>query len=261
MCGVKASDLQNITFMPFGPGPLNAIITTAPTLGLGPDALGPAHRTWNAQVPHVDLLLSLTSENFGRKMYARTSSYPNLSYTALTPDNDYRGPLTVGDKEIGKKKSQVGFLTIMRKTELLNTPRMIHGKSHVIGQKYMYKRLAQWPPWKNETNMASEVAAETGTGYVDGNRPGNGEWETSTRNRPSMEAGQTLKTDLEAKVEEVEIPFRFWARKRLEAIAALGGLIAISILPLFTIGGSIGMNPLSDDSDCSKHGSRYWRRE
>jgi hypothetical protein len=115
---------------------------------------------------------------------------------------------------------------------------------------------------KNETNMASELASETGTGYVDGgNRPGNGEWETSARSRRSMEAGQTLKTDLEAKVEEIEIPFRFWARKRLEALASLGGLIAISILPLFTIGGALGMNGLGDDSDCRKRGSGYWRRE
>src|SRR5271167_132910 len=98
--------------------------------------------------------------------------------------------------------------------------------------------------------MAAQLGAETGTGYVDGgNRPGNGEWETSTRTRPSMEAGQTLKTDLEAKVEEVEIPFRFWARKRLEALACMGGLIAISILPLFTIGGAISIDPLDDESD------------
>lgn len=88
---------------------------------------------------------------------------------------------------------------------------------------------------------------ETHTGYVDGNQPGNGEWEAS-QVRPSMEAGRSMeasqsfkKNDIESKLEEIEIPFRHFSHKRLQAIGALGGLIAISILPLFTIGGAIGI--------------------
>jgi len=58
----------------------------------------------------VILLLPLTSENFGRKMYARTSSYPNLSYTALAPDNDYRNVYQRSEKKKKKKEFTSGIL-------------------------------------------------------------------------------------------------------------------------------------------------------
>ena len=64
--------------------------------------------------------------------------------------------------------------------------------------------------------------------------------------RPSTDANRTLKTDIEkADIEELkdegEVPFRFASFKRIQAFAALAGLIAISILPLFTIPGSLGI--------------------
>jgi len=83
--------------------------------------------------------------------------------------------------------------------------------------------------------------------YVDGAQPGNGEWEADTsRVRPSTDANRTLKTDMEKGdieelKDEVEVPFRFASFKRIQAFAALAGLIAISLLPLFTIAGSLGM--------------------
>ena len=42
--------------------------------------------------------------------------------------------------------------------------------------------------------------------------------------------------------DETEVPFRFASFKRIQALAALAGLIAISMLPLFTVAGSIGTN-------------------
>lgn len=84
--------------------------------------------------------------------------------------------------------------------------------------------------------------------YVDGAQPGNGEWETGTTNlRPSMDANRTWKTDvektdLEEMKDEMEVPFRFASFKRIQALAALGGLVAISMLPLFTAPGSFGTN-------------------
>ena len=84
--------------------------------------------------------------------------------------------------------------------------------------------------------------------YVDGAQLGNGEWEADNgRVRPSTDANRTLKTDaekgdIEELKDEKEVPFRFASFKRIQALAALLGLIAISLLPLFTIGGSVGIN-------------------
>jgi hypothetical protein len=102
---------------------------------------------------------------------------------------------------------------------------------------------------------------DAGTGYVDGNQLGNGEWETSRTNhstnptRPSMDASQKMHVDIESKIEEIEIPFRHLSRKRIEAIACMGGLIALSLLPLFTIGGSIGEFLKYMGSNCRQNSS------
>ena len=93
--------------------------------------------------------------------------------------------------------------------------------------------------------------------YVDGAQLGNGEWEAQTaRARPSTDANRTLKTDMEkGDIEELkderEVPFRFASFKRIQALAALTGLIAISLLPLFSISGSLGMIFLETGADCS----------
>jgi len=59
---------------------------------------------------------------------------------------------------------------------------------------------------------------------------GNGEWETL----------KTSKVDVEQKIEEIEITFKFFSFHRIQAIGSLFVLIAVSLLPLFLIGGSLG---------------------
>jgi hypothetical protein len=93
--------------------------------------------------------------------------------------------------------------------------------------------------------------------YVDGAQPGNGEWEAATNGaRTSTDANRTLKTDMEkGDIEEMkevgETPFRFASFKRIQAFAALTGLIAISLLPLFSIAGSLGIIFLETGAECS----------
>jgi len=70
-----------------------------------------------------------------------------------------------------------------------------------------------------------------------------GDVETVTTTRPSLEATSALKVNHETKVDEIELPFRHLSRKRLEALAPLAGVIAISQLPLFTVSGSLGISP------------------
>lgn len=54
---------------------------------------------------------------------------------------------------------------------------------------------------------------------------------------------QTSKHEIESKVEEIEAPFRHFVFKRIQAINSLLLLIAISLLPLFLIGGSLCISP------------------
>jgi MFS family permease len=75
--------------------------------------------------------------------------------------------------------------------------------------------------------------------YVDGTNLGNRQWEASNT-RVSDEIKES-KPDIEAKVDEVGVPFRHLSFKRILAITSLFGLLAISMLPLFLIGGSLRM--------------------
>ena len=58
---------------------------------------------------------------------------------------------------------------------------------------------------------------------------GNGEWETVKTSRVDVE-----------KIEEIEVTFKFFSFHRLQAIGSLFVLVAISLLPLFLLGGSLG---------------------
>src|SRR5271163_1061827 len=80
--------------------------------------------------------------------------------------------------------------------------------------------------------------------YIHDNNSGSGEWE-ATKPRTSIDAKESMKVDVEAKGDDVEVPFRFFSFHRLQAMGALASLIAISLLPLFTVGGSLGIIFLS----------------
>lgn len=58
-----------------------------------------------------------------------------------------------------------------------------------------------------------------------------GEWETLKTSRVDVE-----------KIEEIEVTFKFFSFHRLQAIGALFVLVAISMLPLFLLGGSVGIS-------------------
>jgi len=56
----------------------------------------------------------------------------------------------------------------------------------------------------------------------------NGEWETL----------KTSRVDIE-KIEEIEVTVKFFSFHRIQAIGSLFVLVAISLLPLFLLGGSL----------------------
>src|SRR5277367_1424572 len=72
---------------------------------------------------------------------------------------------------------------------------------------------------------------------------------------------KTSRVDVE-KIEEIEITFKFFSFHRLQAIGSLFVLIAISMLPLFLLGGSLGILILEYwGPDFRLHRSGYWRPE
>ena len=69
---------------------------------------------------------------------------------------------------------------------------------------------------------------------------------------------KTSRVDVE-KIEEIEITFKFFSFHRLQAIGALFVLVAISMLPLFLLGGSVGIPSSSIGSLIfRKYCSGYW---
>lgn len=78
----------------------------------------------------------------------------------------------------------------------------------------------------------------------------NGEWETLKTSRVDVE-----------KIEEIEVTFKFFSFHRIQAIGSLFVLVAISLLPLFLLGGSLGKFPIFEVPwflTIRKHGSGYW---
>jgi hypothetical protein len=89
--------------------------------------------------------------------------------------------------------------------------------------------------------------------YVDDTQLGNNDQNSVP---PQSNETKGSKTDVESKVEEIEIetPFRHFSFRRLQAIGALFALIGASLLPLFLIGGSLCSYPLTFNADYQ------WRR-
>lgn len=84
--------------------------------------------------------------------------------------------------------------------------------------------------------------AQNEHGLVGENRLGNGEWETVKTSRIDVE-----------KIEEIEVTFRFFSFKRLQTLGALFVLLAISLLPLFLLGGSLGSSHCELDADVREY--------